>query len=172
MANDSLRPLAESDLEAVRGWRNHPGVNRHLYTQHRISAEEHAAWFERLEKDPSRHAFVFLGNGEAMGFVQFRVVDALARRAEWGFYLAPHAPRGSGRRLGRLALTEAFDVLGMHKVCGEALAANHASIRMHRRLGFVHEATLRDHFFDGENYHDVHGFGLLAREWDRREQGE
>ncbi|MDZ7809369.1 MAG: UDP-4-amino-4,6-dideoxy-N-acetyl-beta-L-altrosamine N-acetyltransferase [Arhodomonas sp.] len=163
-----LRPLEASDLETVRGWRNHPEVRAYMYTKHEIGAEEHLAWFERVRHDESRHAMIFQIDQQPIGFLQFSVVDVKAGRADWGFYLAPDAPRGSGYQLGESALTHAFDQLSLHKVCGEALAYNERSIRFHERLGFTKEASLRDHHFDGETYHDVVGFGLLSAEWNER----
>lgn len=167
MADSSfpLRPLRRDDLGLVRQWRNHPDVRRFMYTQHEIGAEEHHAWYERVQHDETRYLLIFEPNGRPTGFINFHVVDSKARRAEWGFYLAPDAPQGSGRELGLISLEYAFENLGVHKVCGEALANNARSIRFHERLGFVHEATLRDHHFDGDTYHDVIGFGLLVTDW-------
>lgn len=158
-----LRPLVEADLQIVREWRNHPDVRRFMYTQHEIGAEEHCAWFSRAQQDSNRHLLLYLQHDVPLGFVNITIVDAVARRAEWGFYLAPDAPRGTGYRLGRAVLTYAFETIGLHKLCGEALAYNTRSIRFHEKLGFTHEARLRDHHFDGQSYHDVIGFGLLAK---------
>ena len=113
---------------------------------------------------------IYEQDAEPLGFVNLNVVDATAGRADWGFYLAPEAPRGSGQGLGHCTLTYAFTTLRLHKLCGEVLADNTRSQRFHERLGFRREATHRDHFFDGNTYHDVIGFGLLAEEW-RDSQG-
>ncbi|MCL7939449.1 UDP-4-amino-4,6-dideoxy-N-acetyl-beta-L-altrosamine N-acetyltransferase [Halomonas sp. ATCH28] len=169
-----LRPLQEMDLERIRTWRNHPEVRRFMYTQHAISADEHHGWFQRARNDPDRHLMIVERQfcdaaSEPFGFVNLHVVDTHARRAVWGFYLAPEAPRGSGRALGEAALVHAFATLKLHKLCGEALASNDRSIRFHQRLGFEQEARLRDHHFDGRTYHDVIGFGLLAADWQPRQ---
>ena len=164
-----LRPLKETDLDAVRGWRNHPNVRAYMYTSHEIGEAEHRAWFKQACGDDSRHHLVFEVEEQPVGFVQFSVVDTAAGRADWGFYLAPNAPAGSGAKLGECALEYAFNRLSLHKICGEALASNERSIRFHERLGFTREAMLRHHHFDGENFHDVAGFGLLAAEWKERE---
>lgn len=161
----TLRPLQESDLTMVRQWRNHPDVRRFMYTQHEICEEEHRAWFQRASSDPHRHLLLAKRHDDAFGFITIQVVSAVAKRAEWGFYLAPDAPRGSGQALGAAALEHAFHHLALHKLCGEALASNDRSIRFHERLGFTRESQLRDHHFDGHTYHDVIGFGLLRSEW-------
>ncbi|WP_111414077.1 UDP-2,4-diacetamido-2,4,6-trideoxy-beta-L-altropyranose hydrolase [Billgrantia lactosivorans] len=165
-----LRPMQVQDLERVLAWRNHPEVRRHMYTQRLITLEEHRGWFVRVSQAPQRHLLIYEQEGEPLGFVNLNVVDAAAGRADWGFYLAPEAPRGSGHGLGQCTLTYAFTTLKLHKLCGEVLADNSRSQRFHERLGFRREATHRDHFHDGNTYHDVIGFGLLAEEW-RDSQG-
>lgn len=170
MGNRRLRPMQSQDLERVLAWRNHPEVRRHMYTQRLITLEEHRAWFERARQAPQRHLLIYEQDGEPLGFVNLNVVDTAAGRADWGFYLAPEAPRGSGQGLGQCTLTYAFTTLKLHKLCGEVLADNTRSQRFHERLGFRSEATHRDYFHDGNTYHDVIGFGLLAEEW-RDSQG-
>ena len=164
MDNETVRAVTTEDLPAVLRWRNHPDVRRYMYHTHEITLAEHSAWFERVAADTGHHLCIVESGREPLGFVQFKragnggVVD-------WGFYLTPEAPRGSGRRLGRAALSHAFGPLGLHKVCGQALAFNERSIALHRALGFEDEGVLRDQHFDGEQYHSVYCFGILASEW-------
>lgn len=165
----NLRSLREADLAMVREWRNHPEVRRHMYTQHDIGEAEHRAWFQRSQENPHRHLLLAERAGHPFGFVHIQLMDAEAQRAEWGFYLSPEAPRGSGLALGLAGLGYAFGTVGLHKLCGEALAGNMRSRRFHERLGFIQEAYLRDHHFDGHTYHDVIGYGLLHSEWQARQ---
>lgn len=156
--------MTDDDLERVLGWRNHPEVRRYMYTQHEIGLDEHRRWFERAAQDPARHLLVFEGDGVPRGFVNLHLI-ASGGVADWGFYVAPDAPRGTGRLLGRTALQYAFAQAGLHKVCGQALAYNDRSIRFHLNQGFRQEGLLREQHFDGQRYHDVVCFGLLASEW-------
>lgn len=159
-----IRLMTEGDLEQVLFWRNHPDVRRYMYSQHEISLEEHARWFSRVSQDPGRHLLVFEVNRTARGFLQIHQI-ASGGIADWGFYADPDAPKGTGRALGDAALRYAFDTLGLHKLCGQALAFNERSIHFHLSLGFQREGVLRLQHFDGEQYHDVVCFGLLASEW-------
>ncbi|MAS10508.1 MAG: UDP-4-amino-4,6-dideoxy-N-acetyl-beta-L-altrosamine N-acetyltransferase [Salinisphaera sp.] len=161
----SVRPLRGSELELVRTWRNHGDVRKYMYNQHIISRDEHIQWFERASADVNKYLLLFLMGTHPSGFINLTVRDQQSQRAEWGFYLAPDAARGTGRLLGETALNYVFAVLKLHKLCGEAIAHNDRSIRFHERLGFRREATLREHHFDGSEYHDVVGFGLLKSEW-------
>jgi UDP-4-amino-4,6-dideoxy-N-acetyl-beta-L-altrosamine N-acetyltransferase len=164
MPTDTLRPLSEADLPLVRAWRNHPDVRRHLFSTHTIAEDEHRTWFERQQADATRRLWLFQRDGVPLGFVQLSGVQP-GGIAEWGFYAAPGAPRGTGTALGRAALAKAFGDEGLHKVCGQVLAGNAASLAFHRRLGFTEEGVLRQQHRSGDTYHDVHCFGLLRADW-------
>lgn len=159
-----VRPMAQADLERVLTWRNHLNVRRYMYTQHEISLDEHHRWFERARQDPRKHLLIFEVNHLPIGFVSFTELDS-SGVAEWGYYAAPDAAKGTGRALGRAALDYAFNEITLHKVCGQALAFNERSIRFHQSFGFKQEGVLRDQHFDGEHYHHVICFGLLRDEW-------
>lgn len=159
--------MAEADLALVLSWRNHARVRAVMYTQHEISPQEHARWFERSNTDPRRHLLIYEEQGVPCGFVNFTASES-SRNAVWGFYAASESPRGAGRRMGQAALNYAFGPSGFHKISGEALAHNEKSIRFHLSLGFQQEGVLRRHFFDSGQYHDVVCLGLLASEWSRQ----
>lgn len=159
-----VRPMLDIDLECVLGWRNHPDVRRYMYTQHEITLAEHSRWFERVSNDICYHLLIFEVDDKPLGFININKI-ADGGIADWGFYLAPIAPKGTGKRLGQAALHYAFITAGLHKICGQALSYNGSSIRFHQRLGFRDEGILREQYFDGQHYHDVVCFGLLAREW-------
>ena len=99
----------------------------------------------------------------AADFVKLELIEGMVQCSV--AELAPDAPKGSGRQLGRAALNHAFRQLKFHKVCGQALAYNQRSIQFHQSLGFEQEGILRDQHFDGERYHHVICFGLLSHEW-------
>ena len=159
-----LRPMVHADLELVLSWRNHPDVRRHMYTQHEISLDEHQRWFESAKADPKKRLLIFEVVHRPMGFVHFTETGR-GGIADWGFYTAPDAPKGSGRQLGSAALSHAFTQLELHKVSGRVLAYNERSINFHLALGFQQEGILRDQHFDGVHYHHVISFGLLCHDW-------
>jgi UDP-4-amino-4,6-dideoxy-N-acetyl-beta-L-altrosamine N-acetyltransferase len=156
--------MVNVDLGRVLSWRNHPDVRRYMYNQHEITMLEHEQWFERTLADPTKHLLIFQIDQQSLGFVKLEEAGN-GGVADWGFYVAPDAPKGSGRKLGRAALDHAFTQLKLHKVNGQALAYNERSVAFHKTLGFQQEAVMRDQHFDGERYHNVIHFGLLSREW-------
>jgi UDP-4-amino-4,6-dideoxy-N-acetyl-beta-L-altrosamine N-acetyltransferase len=159
-----IRPMVAADLERVLAWRNYPEVRRYMLTQHEIQIEEHCSWFERASLEESRRLLIVEEGEISLGFVQFSNVMPGAS-ADWGFYAAYEAPKGSGRKLGICALRFAFETLQLHKVCGQALRFNDASIRFHLSLGFQQEGVLREQQQINNVYHDLICFGLLSHEW-------
>ena len=164
MTDSALRPMMEADLERVLAWRNDPEVRRFMYTSHEITPEEHRRWFERVNSQPGVNLLIYEAAGTPQGFMNIHMTQC-PRVADWGFYLAPEAPRGSGMALGEAALDYAFTQLNFHKVCGQALGFNERSIRFHEKLGFRREGVLREQHYDGRVYQDVICFGILATEW-------
>lgn len=159
-----VRPLTADDLATVLAWRNHSHVRQYMLTQHEISLAEHRAWFERVVNDPAKRALIFEEGGRPLGFVHFSGV-APDGVADWGFYTAPDAPKGTGSKLGQAALALAFDTLGLHKVCGQVLISNAASIAFHQRLGFRLEGNLREQHRSADHHEDILCFGILSHEW-------
>jgi UDP-4-amino-4,6-dideoxy-N-acetyl-beta-L-altrosamine N-acetyltransferase len=159
--------MTAGDLEQVLSWRNHPDVRSFMYSQHEISLDEHTSWFFNASKDPKRHLNIFEADNIPRGFFQI-YQSPIGNAADWGFYLAPDAPKGTGRELGKAAIRYAFETLKLHKVCGQALAYNERSIKFHQKLNFKKEGVLRKQFFNGKQYHDVVCFGLLVTEWQKK----
>lgn len=166
----SVRRMEQGDLELVLSWRNHPDVRRYMFTQHEISLDEHTRWFAKASQDPKRHLMVFELGPTPLGLINIHEI-AQGGIADWGFYAAPQAPKGTGRALGTAALRYAFETAGLHKLCGQALGFNERSIRFHEALGFQQEGVLRQQHFDGQEYHDVVCFGLIASDWHRVNEG-
>ena len=160
----NVRRMREHDLETVLRWRNHPDVRKCMLSQHEITVAEHRAWYERSEKDDTRALLVVEEDDLMIGCVVFSNVSCQST-ADWSFYADPHSPPGTGRKVCGAALDFVFSELQVHKVAGQVLEFNEASIRTHRRIGFKQEGYLREHhFYDGKHMGLI-VFGLLSFEW-------
>jgi UDP-4-amino-4,6-dideoxy-N-acetyl-beta-L-altrosamine N-acetyltransferase len=161
-----LRPMVRDDLEVVLAWRNSERIRQVMYTDHVITRDEHYAWFERVTRDNVSMHFVFECEDRPLGVVNVVDIDRRNLRCVWGFYIGEeNAPRGSGTAMGYLALDHLFEKEGFHRIMGEALADNEASIKYHRRLGFVEEGRLVDHVVKNGRFTDVVSFALIDRVW-------
>ena len=159
-----LRVMIAADLDSVLQMRNHVDVRRYMLTQHEITMEEHALWFDRASQNSSLELLVLEIDTKCCGFAQFKETNYRGV-IDWGFYVAPVAPKGTGRTLGLAAIKHAFKNESTHKICGQALSWNHPSIEFHKSLGFGQEGILLDQHFDGIACHDLICFGLLKRSW-------
>jgi UDP-4-amino-4,6-dideoxy-N-acetyl-beta-L-altrosamine N-acetyltransferase len=161
----TIRPVTQVDLDMILRWRNHPSVRSFMLTQHEISPDEHAQWFASASTDSHQHLLIVEDATVPIGYVQFKNVS-INGVSEWGFYTSPDAPKGSGKKLGKAALSYAFETLKLHKVVGQAFEFNLASMRFHEHLGFKHEGLLREHYLSEGRYHSLVCYGLLRREWE------
>lgn len=160
-----LRNIQPKELELMLFWRNSPSVRNNMYTRHEISLPEHLAWWEQVKDRSDQYYFMYERHGVLLGVVGFNGIDSVNKNSSWAFYAAPEAPKGTGSRMGFLALEHAFYSMLLHKLCGEALSFNTASINLHQKLGFKVEGILRQqHWLDGA-FTDVYRMGLLAHEW-------
>ncbi len=162
-----LRPMTDADLELVLAWRNHPDVRQHMYTRNEISFEEHSRWFRGASVDPDRHLLILEVDTVPQGYINFRCDGEGA--AVWGFYLAPDAPKGTGRLLGEAATRYAFDILELERIWGEVLPDNLASQNFHLRHGFVLESILPDKIFGEQKVGNVRRYLLTRDAWQARQ---
>jgi UDP-4-amino-4,6-dideoxy-N-acetyl-beta-L-altrosamine N-acetyltransferase len=156
--------MTQDDLLMVLTWRNHSDVRRFMYSPHEITLTEHREWFARASHDMTRRLLIVEISKQALGFVQFSQV-ADSGTADWGFYVSPEAPKGSGRMLGVAALNYAFDSLNLKKVYGQVISSNQSSIAFHQRMGFALEEVLPDKQLINGTYCSLHCFVMLAADW-------
>lgn len=168
-----IRAVDEEDLPELLSWRNHSQVRAFMFSQHKISVDEHRAWFIQASHDDARRLLIVEDDAGPMGFVQFTKVKP-GGISDWGFYARPGAPKGTGRKMSAAALNHAFGDLRLHKVCGQAIVGNTASIALHRAMGFSQEGVLRDQQRIEGAYCSLICFGLLKEEWrpDEKRFGE
>jgi UDP-4-amino-4,6-dideoxy-N-acetyl-beta-L-altrosamine N-acetyltransferase len=161
-----LRPLIEKDLDLVLSWRNAPEVRLHMFTTHVIGKKEHREWFRKISSDLEYRCYVHhTENCTADGVVSFSDIDTTRGTAQWGFYVDPAAPPGTGSKLGADALAVAFGDLGLKRLDAEVLETNERSIRFHEKLGFRNEGKVRIHQLNGRDEIGVYGFYMLDEDW-------
>ena len=172
MPKVQLRPLESADSDLLFAWRNSPEVAAFMYSDHRITAEEHARWFAGIPGDPKRQYNMILVDGAPAGPANFADIDREQGRASWAYYLADPSVRGKGvgGYVEFLMIERAFGELesgglGLRKLWCEVLVTNEPVWKLHQKFGFRQEALLRAHVVKGGQPIDVMGLGLLAEDW-------
>jgi len=141
-----LRPAEDRDLDAIREWRNQDANREVSIQRHIISPEEHQAWWQRVQADPSRHCLVFEHDGRPLGVVNFFDIDP-GNSASWGFFLDHETTTSEGTammawmQIMREATDYAFEEdpagLGLQELRAEVRPENEAVRMMNRRFRFT-----------------------------------
>ncbi len=161
-----LRPIEEKDLGKVLAWRNSDRIRANMYTDHKITMDEHKAWFKGLKEKQNSVYMVFELNQRPIGLVYFKDIDQKNEKCLFGFYLGEDdLPRGTGTIMGVLGLKYVFENLDIRKLYGEAFAFNQSSINFFRRLGFTEEGRFTKHVLKSGKYEDVVIFALFKEDW-------
>ena len=142
-----LRPATDTDLPMMLAWRNQDANRSVSIHQHVINADEHAAWWARVQQDPTRRVLMFDYAGQPLGVVTFFDHDPSARTVSWGFFLDHDGTTAAGTallawtKIMKEAVAYAFepepDGLGVDVLEGEVLPHNESVRTMNRRLGFT-----------------------------------
>ena len=161
-----LRPLAESDLEAVQAWAGNPANTR--YMAWGPNTPEGTLWFLRQTKPGRDFAVTLKQTGEVIGSCGV-YPDERGDTGELGWILhMDHWKKGYGTELGGALIRYAFGDLGLRRVTAPCAAANYGSCRVMERNGMRREALHRKAFWarvDGE-WIDTAEYALLADEYD------
>ena len=166
-----IRPLAESDLEAVYDLWLQPDVWGPAGD--RPSLELLAAQDKVSAASPSLHRLVAETNGQLLGLGTLQHHSRNPRRAHSGDLTILVHPayrrQGVGTQLGQALLDIADNWLNLHRVTGKALAADEATLALAARLGFQQAARSRRSSFGYGHWQDVvilnriHGVPQLTR---------
>jgi UDP-4-amino-4,6-dideoxy-N-acetyl-beta-L-altrosamine N-acetyltransferase len=162
-----MRGLRAEDSERLLAWRNSDQVAPYMYSDHRISQDEHDRWFEGLPGRSDCRYWIIELDELPVGLASLSRIDFANRRCEWAYYLASPSTRGRGvgSCVELLVLDHVFGALGLGKLWCEVLIENEAVWKLHESFGFQREALFREHVYKAGRPRDVIGLGLLAGEW-------
>ncbi len=163
----TVRRLKPSDSGRVLDWRNSPEVAAYMYTEHSISADEHATWLAGALSAADRRYWIIEMDGSPVGLANLARIDPVARRCDWAYYIADPSTRGKGvgAQVEYAVIEYVFQKLQLNKLWCEVLIGNEAVWRLHESFGFHREALFRDHIWKGGGFQDAVGLGLLATDW-------
>jgi RimJ/RimL family protein N-acetyltransferase len=85
---------------------------------------------------------------------------------EIGYWIGvPYWGRGFATEAAGAVLDYGFGELGLHRAVGRHFTRNPASGRVLRKLGMVHEGTLREHVRRWDRFEDLECYSVLEHEW-------
>ena len=73
--------------------------------------------------------------------------------------------RGLAEEVAKLVIQYGFEELNFHKIFTSVFAPNERSLRVAKKIGFVHECTLKEEIFVNGEYVDREKYALFKRDW-------
>jgi ribosomal-protein-serine acetyltransferase len=123
------------------------------------------ACVEAAREDRSITAGIWI-QGELAGIVGTHPFDWLNRKVEIGYWLGRRFQgHGIMTQACRALVRHLFEDRHLHRIECLCATGNSRSCAIPIRLGFKHEATLREALLLDGKYHDVHLWAVLRREW-------
>ena len=165
-----LRQIQASDAAAMFAFFADEEVVDLDDKRHR-SLEESQAFIGQLQAWYRNHENVewgitLKGSDILIGACGFYGFDEGFQRADLGYELLKARWRqGIMSEALTAILTFAFTTMGLHRIDAVVYEWNERSQGILRKLGFVHEGTLRQRYFYHDHFWDELHFGLLTYEW-------
>lgn len=158
-----IRRVGYEDLEALRFWRNNPGLYQYFNQSREISQGEQINWFNTLT--PAFHPFVVYEGGRRVGYTALRDINNVTRSAEFSIYIAPNEQgKGYGRKALKDIVDYGFGTLNLNRIYASVFSFNKA-MKLYTDFGFKKDGTLREACYKKGRYWDVYFISLLRGEW-------
>jgi ribosomal-protein-alanine N-acetyltransferase len=145
-----------------------------------LEEDTHESLLKRIREstsdvsEPNARSFRWMVelDGCIIGTVSARDLSRAQGRVEVGYMLASaYHGRGIGTRAMMLMLERLFTLPFLHRVWLITAADNLASQGLARKLGFMLEGVMRDHYVIAGRRKDQQIWGLLRPEWEARWTG-
>jgi len=166
-----LRAIEPEDAEHIHRWNQDPSWGRNLdFAWPPTSLASVRAWAQeqslrKLEED-SYHWLIETLKGDPAGLIDTHLCDRRVGTFSYAVAIAPeHRSQGYAAEAVRLVLRYYFDELRYQKVTVEVHDYNTASLRLHARLGFQREGTLRRMGFTDGHHFDIVHLGMTVEEF-------
>jgi RimJ/RimL family protein N-acetyltransferase len=164
------------DVDALHAIFGDPETARYLSFEPRDRedcADQVELYLEEAEKEPRtvyRLAVTLTEEGEdavPLGNAVLGIDGTEAQRAAFiGYALRRDVwGRGYATEIARLLCEFGFGELGLHRLSARLDPANHASVKVLRKVGFQLEGRIRDDLYLREEWHDSLQYSLLEHEW-------
>lgn len=165
-----LRAIESEDMELLRETINDPDTEHMVGGwSFPVSRSQQMRWYESTAADSNtvRLMIELIESHQTVGMIYLADIDWKSRQASYGIKLMKNAPHGQGIATdSELTLFSfAFEEMGLHRLNGEVVDYNTASIIMTERCGAKREGIKRKALYKAGEYHDVICYGLLYEDY-------
>lgn len=163
-----LRPLEKRDLPYIYEQENSRRVMALWFEEPYSSFDELQILYDRHILDQTERRFVIEDNESFIGVVELMDIDTLHRHTEIQIIIhSKYQGHGYAQSAMKAGIEYAFTVLNMHKVYLYVDVKNASAVHIYKKIGFIAEGTLRQHFFAEGRYHDSLMMGIFKSEFEK-----
>jgi len=127
--------LSLDEKKMVLKWRNHPSIQKWMFTQEPISLEDHLNYIDSLESREDRTYFLVKKGYKNIGVIDFTNINLKEKIAELGIYTNPDL-KGVGILLMTSIIDYAFNTLKVNTLISEVFEDNEPALRLYKKCGF------------------------------------
>ncbi|EFN90706.1 GNAT family protein [Prevotella amnii] len=165
-----LRALEEDDYITSVSWRNDNSITSLLGGgKYFVSKQIERSWVQKAINDNLniRLAICTIESNLYIGNIYLTEIDYINRKANTQILIGNHKfwNCGYGTEAMLLLLDYAFNHKNLHKVQAIVLKDNIASLKMHKKLGYIEEGLLRENIYKDGKYKDQVILSLLKSEY-------
>ena len=171
MEEYSVRPLEEKDLRLVLDWRNSERVHSKMLTDHKITWEEHFAWFQRSKDNPVKRNLVFCYQDRPIGYIGYTEYDDVNMICSPGAYLGEtDVPIDAGITLFYIAVEYAFAELHMKFLETSVFKSNKQAMRIDKFLGYKEVQGKEEVYIKNGKEEIALRMSISKADWDKHKQ--
>ncbi len=159
--NIILRPLRIDDWEKTLKWRNNIKIKRNtMMHPFPITEMVEKEWYENILKSKSDKSVYFAitkKDNFPIGFISLNKINYVHKNCYLGIVIGEFSEQGKGYGKEAIELINnyAFDILNLRKITLEVTENNMQAINLYKKLGFVVEGRLKQHYYSEGEYFDL-----------------
>jgi diamine N-acetyltransferase len=157
----TLRPLKITDWEKTIQWRNDI-VLKGLAIMHPFPITEmvEKQWYEDILRSKSTKVIYFTiiaDNDIPVGFITLNDISYINKNCYLGIVIGDQKEQAKGYGIDTMntIIKYAFNTLNLIKITVEVAAINGPALSLYKKLGFVEEGRLKNHYYNNGNYIDI-----------------
>lgn len=168
MSDYTVRPLEEKDLQMVLEWRNSDHVHSKMLTNHKITWDEHYAWFHRSKENHPCRNLIFEYQGRAIGYIGYTEYDEEKKSCSPGAYLGvSDVPMEAVFAIFYMSLKYAFEDLHMDYIESSILQSNKIALMINKKLGCVRLENAYEVCVKGNKEEKAYRYKMTKEEWQK-----
>jgi len=171
--NIKLVHLEKEDLPRARVWVNDTFLLSRILRVLPVTEADQEKWYEDIIQNPSKIVFAVKTSkdGQHIGNTGLYHIDWLHRRAEFWILIGEQNfwGKGIGTEVVSMMQRYAFESLNLNRLYLHVGLDNQGAITLYKKLNFVQEGLLKEHYCIQGKYLDVMIMAILRNDFDPKE---